>query len=732
MKKVLIHHFEQNHCCHDSHVSRVPQDLNDADYYTCPMHPSVRRAAPGFCPDCGMALEPLVDRGHGKSELKIAKKHFYVSLICSLFVVILAFSDMVFNDSFFGLLSPYLVVLMELVFSLPVCLWAAWPLYVRGFGGLRSLRSNMFTLIGLGVIMAFVYSTIAALFPALFPKAFFDHNGQPYVYFEAAVVIVTLIWLGQVLELKARDQTSSALRELMNLSPAMAHLVHSNGSEQDVELDLVKVGDMVRVRPGEKIPVDGVIISGESAVDESMMSGESLPVDKKAMDRVIGGTLNLSGVLVMEAKKVAGETILAQIIQLVSDAQRSRARFQKIADKVSQILVPLVIIVATICFFTWLFLGPPPQFQWALLNAIAVLIIACPCALGLATPISVMVAVGRGAQTGVIFKDAESIEHMAKAQVLVIDKTGTLTKGAISVTESECARSVNKKTLIKMAASVAVNSEHPLSKALVAYAHQKAISLVDTKYFLSHAGLGVSGVVEASKVLVGNRAFLEKNGVDVTDFLELEKAMSEKGCSVAWVAFDGRAVGIIGFSDSIKESAAQTLKILKRQGFRIIMATGDNEINARLVAEKVGIKEVYAGISPEGKASLVESLQRGRRRVAMVGDGINDAPALAKADVGIAMGNGTDIAMSSADISLLKGDLEHLVRARILSKKAMRNIKQNLFWAFFYNALGVPVAAGVFYPLFGLLLNPMIAAAAMSLSSLSVIINALRLKLFKV
>lgn len=732
MKKVLVHRFDQSHCCHDSHVSHIPQDLNDADYYTCPMHPSVRRAAPGFCPDCGMALEPLVDRGHGKSELRTAQRHFYISLICSLFVVLMALSDMVFDDSFFGLVTPHLRMIIELIFSLPVCLWSAWPLYVRGFGGLGSLRSNMFTLISLGVIMAFLYSTMAVLFPGLLPKAFFDHNGQPYIYFEAAVVIVTLIWLGQVLELKARDQTSSALRELMSLSPAMAHLVHSNGSEQDVELDLVKVGDLVRVRPGEKIPVDGVIISGQSAVDESMMSGEPMPVDKGAMDRVIGGTLNLSGALVMEAKKIAGETILAQIIQLVSDAQRSRARFQKVADKVSQILVPVVVFVAVISFFIWLFFGPPPQFQWALLNAIAVLIIACPCALGLATPISVMVAVGRGAQTGVIFKNAESIENMARAQVLVIDKTGTLTKGTISVADSECARNVNKKTFIKMAASVAANSEHPLSKALAAHAQQKSIKLVETKYFLSHAGLGVSGVVESSKVLVGNRNFLEQNGIDVSDFLATEKNMSEKGCSVAWIALDGRAVGIIGFSDTIKDSAAQTLKILKRQGFHIIMATGDNEINARLVADKVGIKEVHAGISPEGKASLVESLQRGHRRVAMVGDGINDAPALARADVGIAMGNGTDIAMSSADISLLQGDLEHLVRARTLSKKATSNIKQNLFWAFFYNALGVPIAAGVLYPSFGILLNPMLAAAAMSLSSLSVIINALRLKLFKI
>ncbi len=728
MKKVFVHHPDHSVCCHDGILAHAPRDLSDSDYFTCPMHPSLRRTGPGFCPDCGVALEPLVDRGQGGSELKTARWHFYVSFLCSAVVLSMVMGETVFGPSLSQLLSPQIRLMIELVFSMPVCLWVAWPFYERGLWAVKPSRLNMFTLISIGVILVFVYSVMATLTPHLFPHLFLDQNGQPFVYFEAAVVIVTLIWLGQVLELKARDQTSSALRELMKLSPASAHLLHSNGSEQDIELDLVKVGDVLRVRPGEKIPIDSVVMTGKGLVDEFMISGEQKPLEKLPGDRLFGATLNLTAVLVIEAKRIASETVFAQIIRGVSEAQRSRACFQKFADRVAQIFVPIVIGVAVLTFVVWFNLGPEPQFQWALLNAIAVLIIACPYALGLATPMSVMVAIGRGARAGVIFKNAEAIEQMAFVNTLILDKTGTLTEGNLSLSAIEVCRTINRKNLVKMAASLAQSSEHPLSKAMVSYAQKKSIVLGMPENFIPHPGLGISGVVESAKVIVGSRIFLEQFNIDCREFIETEHALSEKSLSVALVAINGRAMGVLGFSDELKEGAESALNTLKSQGLRIILATGDNEINATRIAHKFAIKEVYAGISPEGRAGLIESLQRSKARVALVSDRTNNAPASSQAHLSIAMDGGSNVALNNADITLLKGDLNHLARARKLSRSAMRNIKQNLFWAFFYNIIGVPIAAGILYPSFGIVINPMMAAAAMSLSSISVIVNALRLR----
>ncbi len=731
MKKISVHPSDLNLYCHDGTVHSTPRDLNDKDYFTCPMHPSVRRHSPGFCPECGMALEPLIDQGQEKNELKSAWWNFSIAVFFTMLIVPLAMDDMLFGSFFHNLVPPSVLGLLQLLFSLPVCLWAAWPLYERGLWSVWQFRLNMFSLVSIGVLLSFIYSAVATLIPGLFPHHFLDEAGQPYLYFEAAGAIVSLVWLGQILELKARDRTSSALRALLGLRPVMAHLVHPNGDEQDIEIDLVKAGDILRVLPGETIPIDGRIVEGKSAINEAMISGEPMPVEKKSGDSIIGGTLNTNEMLLIEAQKSVQETVLAQIIALVSEAQRSRAHFQSFADKLAQILVPMVIVISLVSFFAWLFFGPEPQLQWALLSAISVLMIACPCALGLATPMSVMVAIGRGAQAGIYFKNAQALEEMAQITTIVLDKTGTLTQGKASLVGIEMVGAHQKKNVIKMAASIAKNSQHPLSLAIVRYAMDKESRLLPVEKFSSQPGLGLAGEVAGHRIILGNRLFLEQQGVDLSILDNREEPRHEKAFLMSFVAMDGHLAALLAFEDEIKENAVHAINYLKKRKLRIILASGDSLHNTQRMAEKFGISEIYGSMTPLAKANLIESLQRSHAKVAMVGDGINDAPALARSNVGIAMGNGTEVAMGTAHISLLKGELELLVRAHTLARRALNNIKQNLFWAFFYNILGIPIAAGILYPSFGILLHPMIAAAAMSLSSFSVIVNALRLRTVK-
>jgi Cu+-exporting ATPase len=697
--------------------------------YTCPMHPEVVQKGPGSCPVCGMDLEPkeVAAEEEESAELRTMRRRFWTSLVLTVPVVILAMGHMV-GLPLERLASRQTRNWLELAFATPVVLWGGWPFFVRFWLSLVNRSLNMFTLIGLGTGVAYVYSIVAALFPRIFPLSFRGPEGEVAVYFEAAAVIVTLVLLGQVLELKARSRTGAAIRELLGMAPKTARRLREDGEEEDVPLDQVHPGDRLRVRPGEKVPVDGKVLEGKSSVDESMVTGEPVPVEKGEGDRLIGATVNGTGALVMEAEKVGSDTLLAQIVRMVAAAQRSRAPIQKLADVVAGYFVPAVVGAAALTFVVWSLFGPEPKMAYALLNAVAVLIIACPCALGLATPMSIMVATGKGATFGVLFKNAEAIEVMRQVDTLVVDKTGTLTEGKPKLVSVVPGSGVDEKELLGLAASLERGSEHPLAAAIVDGAKDRGIKLAEAGEFESRTGKGVTGKVEGREVALGNRKLLEELGIDPGDLAERAGELQGKGQTVMFVAVEGRAAGLVGVADPIKETTPEAIRQLHEEGLRIVMVTGDNRATAEAVAKRLGIDEVEAEVLPDRKAEAVKGLQEEGRKVAMAGDGINDAPALAQAQVGIAMGTGTDVAMESAGVTLVKGDLRGIVRARKLSEATMRNIRQNLFFAFVYNALGVPIAAGLLYPFFGVLLSPMIAAAAMSISSVSVVGNALRLR----
>jgi len=698
------------------------------ELYTCPMHPEIERDAPGDCPICGMALEPkTISAGAAEddSELTDMTRRLWIGAVLTLPVFLLAMSHLIPNAP--AWMSGDASRWIQFVLTTPVVLWAGWPFFVRGWRSLVSRHLNMFTLIAIGVGVAWFYSCVAFFFPAWFPhtKA---HHEQPGLYFEAAAMITVLVLVGQVLELRARRRTGHAIRSLLDLTPPTARLI-SNGGEGEVPLAEVKSGDALRVRPGEKIPVDGIVVEGSSSVNESMMTGEALPVEKTPGDEVIGGTLNNTGSFVMKAERVGDRTVLAQIVRMVSEAQRSRAPIQRLADTASGYFVPAVLLAALITFIAWNWLGPEPRLAHAIVNAVAVLIIACPCALGLATPMSIMVGVGRGANAGVLVKNAEAMEVMEKVTTLVVDKTGTLTEGKPRVTKIAPAAGNSENDLLAAAASAEEQSEHPIGSAIVAAARQENIPLGDVQEFSSTTGGGVMAATEHGQVIVGQPDFLRANGITNLENLETQaQPLQAEGQTVVFVAIANNPAGIIAVADPIKASTAAAIRELRRLDLKIIILTGDNERTARAVAKKLGIEDVEAGVAPKDKHDRVEALRGAGAIVAMAGDGINDAPALAAADVGIAMGTGTDVAMESAGITLVKGDLNGIVHAFRLSRAVMRNIRQNLFFAFIYNALGIPIAAGVLYPFFGLLLNPMIAGAAMSLSSVSVIANALRLQ----
>lgn len=696
--------------------------------YTCPMHPEVEQDHPGSCPLCGMALEPKggAEDEEDNRELTDLTRRFWVSVAFGLPVVFFAMSEMIGGLHRF-LPSPVLSGWIQAASSLPVVAWTGWPLFQRGWASLRNRSLNMFTLIALGVGTAWTYSLVALIFHHAFPEAYRGHSRMVPLYFEAAAVITSLVLLGQVLELRARRRTSLALRALMDQAPKTARRVR-DGNEEEISVDQVEVADLLRVRPGEKVPVDGVVMEGQSAIDESMLTGESLPVEKHPGDPVTGATVNGTGSFLMRAERVGANTILSQIVHLVAEAQRSRAPIQRLADRVSAWFIPAVLGSAVLTFTAWAIWGPAPGFLYGLINAIAVLIIACPCALGLATPISIMVAVGRGAQAGVLVKNAAGLELLGRATTLVVDKTGTLTEGKPKVVSLKTTPDVTENELVALAAAVEKSSEHPLARAIVAASEERNLPPKAGQNFVSATGQGVSGTVEGSLIRVGQESWLEKAGLPLSSEWKGDAdTRREQGQTVFFVAKDRRVVGSIGIADPIKGSTAGALEELRRLGLKIVMATGDNAKTAAAVARKLAITEVKAGIDPNGKRDLVRTWKQKGERVAMAGDGINDAPALAEADVGLAMSTGTDVAIESAALTLMKGDLQSLVRAVHLSRATMKNIQQNLFFAFFYNALGVPLAAGLLYPIFGWLLSPMIAGAAMSLSSVSVITNALRL-----
>ena len=705
--------------------------------YTCPMHPEVVQDHPGSCPKCGMALEPVLVNIEEKNEVLIdMSRRFWISTILALPVFFLAMiTDMMPSWLPEGL-SLKTVQWIEFILATPVVLWGGWPFFVRGWQSIKSWNLNMFTLIALGVSVAWIYSIIALFFPHIFPPAMQTHAGLVHVYFEAAAVITALVLLGQVLELRARSQTNAAIQMLLGLAPNKARIVRADGTEEDIPLEQVQVGDSLRVRPAEKIPVDGKVIEGKSNVDESMITGESIPVAKSTGEKVIGATINGTGSLLMRAEKVGSETLLAQIIKMVAEAQRTRAPIQKLADVVAGYFVPVVVGISVIAFIVWWLLGPEPRLAYAVVNAVAVLIIACPCALGLATPISIMVGTGRGATAGILIKNAEALEIMEKVDTMVVDKTGTLTEGKPKLIAVQVETGFTEDQVLRLAASLERVSEHPLAEAIVAGAESKGLELNKPGDFQSITGKGVTGEVEGQRVAVGNLKLLQSLGIDSQDpdLLNLaQKADKQRteGNTVMLVAIDGKAAGLIGVADPIKDSTAEAIRDLHAEGIKIVMLTGDSRATAEAVAKKLNIDQVHAEVLPEEKAEVVKQLQAEGHIVAMAGDGINDAPALAQAHVGIAMGTGTDVAMESAGVTLVKGDLRAIVRARRLSRATMRNIRQNLFFAFVYNSAGVPIAAGVLYPFFGILLSPMIAAAAMSFSSVSVISNSLRLKRIK-
>ncbi len=704
--------------------------------YTCPMHPEIVQDSPGSCPKCGMALEQIaitLNEADENPEYDYMYKRFVVGAILTMPVVIIAMREMLPGGHFIEkLASPRTLGWLELILATPVVLWAGWVFYVRAMQSVINRSLNMFTLIGLGVSVAYTYSLAAVFFPGIFPEGMRGPDGSVGVYFEAAAVIVTLILLGQVMELRARSQTGTAIKALLGLAPKTARKIDPDGSEEDIPLEHVQAGDILRIRPGEKIPVDGEVIDGSSSVDESMISGEPIPVKKQAGDKIIGATVNSTGSLIMRAEKVGSDTLLAQIVQMVADAQRSRPPIQTLADLVAGYFVPVVIAIALLAFGIWFFFGPDPKLAYALIVAVSVLIIACPCALGLATPMSIMVSTGKGATMGVLFKNAEAIETMRKIDTLVVDKTGTLTLGKPKLTDVQTTAHMDENRLLQLSASLENSSEHPLAEAIVAGAAEKEIQPVTPEDFDSITGKGVTGTVNKTKVFLGNMKLMDDANIDISKLKDQAEEMRREGQTVMYVGVDGQLAGILAVSDPIKESSAEAIRQLHKEGLQIVMLTGDNLATAEAVATKLGIDAVVAEVLPDEKAAKVKSLQDEGKMVAMAGDGINDAPALAQAHVGIAMGTGTDVAMESAGVTLVKGDLTGIVRARKLSRATMANIRQNLFFAFIYNSLGVPLAAGVLYPSFGILLSPIIAAAAMSLSSVSVVANALRLKTVKI
>ena len=724
---------EEHSCCHHEgggEGGHGTHKASTAPGFTCPMHPEVHQGGPGTCPECGMALEPetVPAKDAPNPELVDMTRRFWIGGLLAAPVVVLEMGGHIPGLGLEHLLPAQISIWLQAFFATPVVLWAGWPFFVRGWQSLVTRKLNMFTLIALGTGVAWAYSAVAAVAPGIFPNNFRGPGGEVAVYFEAAAVIVVLVLLGQVLELRARAGTSTALQALLDLAPKTALRLNKAGEDEEVALDSVMAGDRLRVRPGDKVPVDGEVAEGKSVVDESMVTGESFPVTKQAGDAVIGGTLNGTGSFVMTAQRVGSETMLAQIVQLVAEAQRSRAPIQRLADVVAEYFVPAVVLAAVVAFVAWAVWGPPPAMSFALIAAVSVLIIACPCALGLATPMSIMVGVGRGAQAGILIKNAEALERFEKVDTLVVDKTGTLTEGRPRVTTVTTDGDGREDEILRLAASLERGSEHPLAAAIVEAARDKGLQLGTADDFQSVTGKGVTGRVEGATVALGNVKLLADLGIDSGSLEEVSEEHRSKGETIMFVALDGQVAGIIGVSDPVKESTPATLEALREEGVRIVMLTGDTLATARAVADRLGITDVEAEVLPQEKGAVVARLQQEGAVVAMAGDGVNDAPALAQADVGIAMGTGADVAIQSAGVTLIKGNLDGIVRARRLSRAAMGNIRQNLFFAFFYNALGVPVAAGALYPFTGILLNPIIAAAAMALSSVSVISNALRLR----
>ncbi len=698
--------------------------------WTCPMHPDVVRDAPGECPKCGMALEPrdVAEAGPDDPELRAMTRRFWVSAAFSLPLLALAMAEYAARNPFLDYASARALAWIGLALATPVCTWGAWPFYARGARSLVTRKLNMFTLIGLGVSVAFAFSVVATIAPGIFPAGFRNEHGEVGVYFEAAAVITTLVLLGQVMELRARSRTGAAIRALLGLAPKTARRVLADGAEEDVPLDAVGKGDVLRVRPGEKVPVDGVVTEGRSSVDESMVTGEPIPVEKTVGDKVIGATVNGTGSILVRAERVGRDSLLSQIVHMVAEAQRSRAPIQRVADTVSGYFVPAVVLVAAVTFGAWAAWGPAPALAYAIINAVAVLIIACPCALGLATPMSIMVAAGKGAQAGVLFRNAEAIENLRKVDTLVVDKTGTLTEGKPRLAMTRAFPPFEEKDVLRWAASVERGSEHPLAAAIVKGAEARGIEPERTTDFASATGKGVVATVGARRVALGNRLHVQELGVDVAAVDADVESLRREGQTVMFVAVDGRLAGLVGVADPIKETTPVAIRELAADGVRLVVLTGDNATTAKAVAAKLGIDDVVADVLPQDKSAIVKRYQSEGRFVAMAGDGVNDAPALAQAHVGIAMGTGTDVAMESAGVTLVKGDLRGIARSRKLSRATMRNIRENLFFALVYNALGVPIAAGVLYPAFGILLSPIVAAAAMSFSSVSVITNALRLR----
>lgn len=718
------------HCCSSSPHS--PSDktnsippTNSPIEYTCPMHPQITQPKPGSCPICGMALEPKVFTAEKEEniELKEMTLRFWVGLLLTFPILFLTMVGPLFSFSF----STPMSVWIQAALATPIVLWGGWPFFTRGYSSIINRNLNMFTLISIGVGAAYLYSMIAAFWPSIFPPSFQEKGNQIPVYFEAASVITVLVLLGQVLELRARDRTSHAIRALLNLAPKTARIILADKSEKDIPLEEVKKGDTLRVRPGEKVPTDGIVLEGSSSIDESMITGEPFPVSKHIGDKITGATLNGNGSFIMRAERVGSETLLSRIIQMVSDAQRSRAPIQKLADLVSSYFVPAVVAIAIFTFIVWGLMGPSPALAHALINAVAVLIIACPCALGLATPMSIMVGVGQGARSGILIKNAEALELMSKVDTVVVDKTGTLTEGKPKLTTILSFGEKNEDEVLLLAASLEISSEHPLGTPIVSRAKEKSLSLLPVEDFKSMTGKGVIGKIAGKTIAVGNQKLCSDLKIDLSIASEKTESLRQQGQTVLYLAIDEKLAGVLAVSDVIKTSTKEAIEMLHKEGIRIVMVTGDNKTTASAVGQALGIDEIEAEVLPENKNKIIKDLQAEGRIVAMAGDGINDAPALAQANVGIAMGTGTDIAIESAGITLVKGDLRGIARARKLSHATMRNIKQNLWFAFIYNTLGVPIAAGVLYPVFGLLLSPIIASAAMTLSSVSVIMNSLRL-----
>ena len=724
---------KKSHCHHNHDTKHTMKKASDPNsIYTCPMHPEIRQLGPGSCPKCGMALEALIAENEDLTELTDMKKRFYTAAVFTVPLFVISMGDMLPGKPISSLMSSQIKIWLEFIFATPVCFWSAWPFFVRAVDSIKTKNLNMFTLIGLGVSVAYLYSVVATIFPGIFPSSFREADGHVAVYYEAAGMIVTLILLGQVLELKARNQTGEAIKKLLGLAAKSARKIQEDGEEVDISLDEVQVGDKIRVRPGEKVPVDGVVLEGKTFIDESMITGEPIPLSKSEGDKVVGATLNETGGLIIRAEKVGGETLLSRIIHMVAEAQRSKAPIQKLADSVAGIFVPAVILISIITFIVWSVWGPEPAFSYAIINAVSVLIIACPCALGLATPMSIMVSTGRGANLGVLFKNAESIELMRKVTTLVVDKTGTLTEGRPKLVTVKPENDIQETIFLSMIASLEKGSEHPLAQAIVNGVKEKGITLLDVSEFESVTGKGVKGIIDNKMIALGNKALMSDLNISIDHIKDCADEFRKEGQTIMFVATENIFAGIIGVADPIKETTVEAISKLHDEGLEIVMLTGDNETTAQAVAKKLNIDKIIAEVLPEQKVEAVANLQKEGEIVAMAGDGINDAPALAKAHVGIAMGTGTDIAMETASVTLVKGDLRGIVRARKLSRSTMKNIKQNIFFAFFYNAVGVPVAAGILYPSLGILLSPMSAAAAMSCSSFSVIANALRLKSAKV